>query len=232
MVSILGHRGAPTVAKENTIAAFVAAGRLGADGVELDVRRTADGALVVHHDAAIAGVGLISDLAVADLPDDVPLLDAALDACHGMFVNIEIKNSPLDGDYDPSEHAAAEVVNLLAERRRSSARIPDDIVISSFHLPTIDAVRTADPGVATGWITLAMVDQAWALTTAAEHGHGAIHPQEQAITAELVAAAAAEGVAVRAWTVDDPDRLRQLADFGVDALITNQVELAISTLRP
>ena len=90
MALVLGHRGAPGLAQENTIAAFVAAARLGADGVELDVRRTADGALVVHHDAAIADVGTIAQLTVHDLPEHVPLLDAALDACFGMLVNIEI----------------------------------------------------------------------------------------------------------------------------------------------
>src|SRR3954447_427035 len=109
MVSILGHRGAPTLAKKNPIAAFVAAARLGADGVELDVRRTADGALVVRHDPAIDGVGTIAELAVHDLPAEVPLLDAALDACFGLLVNIEIKNSPLEPNHDEGELAAIEV---------------------------------------------------------------------------------------------------------------------------
>src|SRR4051794_10674132 len=84
VVLVLGHRGAPVEAPENTIAAFVAAGRLGADGVELDVRRTADGALVVRHDATVPGAGRISALEAGDLPEDIPILEAALDACAGM----------------------------------------------------------------------------------------------------------------------------------------------------
>jgi glycerophosphoryl diester phosphodiesterase len=228
---VLGHRGAPTLARENTIAAFLAAARLGADGVELDVRRTADGALVVHHDPVIPGVGAIAHLTVADLPDDVPLLDAALDACFGLMVNVEIKNSPIEPDHDPAEHTAAEVAALIAERRRRD-RAADQVVVSAFTLPTIDAVKTADPTLPTGWITLSSVDQAWALAATVEHGHDAIHPQEQAVTGELVDRAQAEGVAVRAWTVDDPDRIRVLDDLGVDALITNDVALALSILRP
>ena len=227
MVSILGHRGAPTIAPENTIAAFVGAAQLGADGVELDVRRSADGALVVHHDETIPGVGPVAELTVAALPDHVPLLEAALDACHGLLVNIEIKNSPIEPAFDPSEQAALGVVHLLHQRRGV-----DRVVVSSFHLPTIDVVHGIDPGVATALITLAMADPAWVVGTAAAGGHGAVHPQQEGITAALMAAAATAGLLVRAWTVDEPARLLELAGWGVDAVITNDVAAAVATLRP
>ena len=71
--------------------------------MELDVRRTADGVLVVHHDAHLADGRAIVELAAADLPDAVPTLAAALDACAGMGVNIEIKNNHPDPDLDPDE---------------------------------------------------------------------------------------------------------------------------------
>ena len=54
---VLAHRGARREAPENAVAAFAAARRRRADGVELDVHRTADDALVVHHDAEAPGVG-------------------------------------------------------------------------------------------------------------------------------------------------------------------------------
>ena len=50
LTEIIAHRGSPGLARENTVAAFIAARHLGADGVEFDVRRTSDGELVVHHD--------------------------------------------------------------------------------------------------------------------------------------------------------------------------------------
>src|SRR5579862_7815521 len=62
---VLAHRGASAVAAENTVAAFAKARELGADGVELDVRRSADGVLVVHHDAALHGGGVIASLTLA-----------------------------------------------------------------------------------------------------------------------------------------------------------------------
>jgi glycerophosphoryl diester phosphodiesterase len=90
-VAIQGHRGSPEPSdgiSENTLAAFARARRLGADGVELDVRLTADGALAVCHDPNIPGVGRVADLDVHQLPDHVPLLAAALGACVGMTLNV------------------------------------------------------------------------------------------------------------------------------------------------
>ena len=59
---VVAHRGASKAEQENTIAAFVRAREMGAHMVELDVRRTADGAMVVHHDAAITAMGNIVDV--------------------------------------------------------------------------------------------------------------------------------------------------------------------------
>ena len=109
---IVAHRGASKAARENTLEAFRLARELGASMVELDVRRTRDGALVVHHDARIAERPLI-DHEAADLPSYIPTLAGALDACHGMDVNVEIKSDPSEPDYDASQRVAMEVVDLL-----------------------------------------------------------------------------------------------------------------------
>ena len=81
---VLGHRGASAVAPENTVAAFAKARELGADGVELDVRRTADGVLVVHHDPDDRRrrrlVASSRSPSVRAARPDVPTLDEALDA--------------------------------------------------------------------------------------------------------------------------------------------------------
>ena len=79
-VLVLAHRGGEGPWRENTLAAFAGALAGGADGVELDVRRTADGRLVIHHDAEIEGVGAIHGLRAEELPDWVPGLDEALAA--------------------------------------------------------------------------------------------------------------------------------------------------------
>ena len=70
---VLAHRGANRLARENTVDAFVRARELGADGVELDVRRTADGVLVVHHDAAVEPVGLLVEQPFAEIRAALPV---------------------------------------------------------------------------------------------------------------------------------------------------------------
>ena len=222
---ILGHRGASAVRTENTLEAFATAMELGADGVELDVRRSADGALIVHHDAALLTGRLIVESPEMEIPLYAPHLEAALKACGDGFVNIEIKNVPIDPDYDPDEQIAGKVAALV---RRLG--IASRVVVSSFGLAAIDAVRAADPSIPTGWLTISAYDQQRALETVVEHGHGALHPHHTTVTPELMDAARAAGVLVNTWTVDDPTEMHRLADLGVNAIITNDVALAVQTL--
>lgn len=226
MTQIWGHRGASAVEPENTLAAFAQARRLGADGVELDVRRTSDGAMAVHHNADLLDGRLIYELARDALPESIALLDAALDACGPMTVNVEIKNVPVDPDFDPTESLARQVVDLVVTRGDA-----DRVVVSSFGLAAIDAVRACNAGIATGWLTLANYDQLRALDSALERGHTALNPFHTSVTAELVDAAHAAGAAIYTWTVDEPDEMRRLADLGVDAIITNDVATAVRVLR-
>jgi glycerophosphoryl diester phosphodiesterase len=223
---ILGHRGASVVHKENTLDAFVAARELGADGVELDVRRTADGAMAVHHDAHFADGRLIVETPATALPSDVPMLRDALVACGPMTVNIEIKNVAIDPDYDPEETIAASVVALVGE-----LAIGEQIIVSCFGIGAIDKVRELEPSLRTGWLTIPQFDHLRALETVVEHGHSALHAHYTAVTPELVEAAHAAGVALNTWTVDNPDDMRRMADYGVDAIVTNDVALAVQVLR-
>jgi glycerophosphoryl diester phosphodiesterase len=225
---VLAHRGAVRMAPENTVEAFVAASALGADGVELDVHRTADGGLVVHHDADARGVGVLADRAEAEiraLRPEIPTLDEALDACAGMLVNVEVKNLPGDADYDPTDGAAAAVVDLLRRRDRR-----DDVLVSSFNLESADRVRQLDGSIPTGFLTLLGMDPVDGVEIAYAHGHGAVHPDVRALVgaaaATTVARAHELGVAVNVWTVNGEDEMRRLAAAGVDAIITDVPDVA------
>lgn len=225
---VIGHRGASAAHPENTLAAFQGAIDQGADGVELDVRRTADGALALCHDEVLPDGRAVVDVQEAELPPAVPILARALDVCRPLaVVNVEIKNWPGDRDFDPGEQVAADVVGLVQARDELA---DGRILVSSFHLPTIDRVRELAPGLATGWLLGVVDDLGPLIDRAAAGGHTAVHPHHAFVDADLVARAHDAGLAVNTWTCDDPDRIRWLADLGVDAVITNVPDVALEAL--
>jgi glycerophosphoryl diester phosphodiesterase len=224
---VYAHRGASAVAPENTVEAFALARSLGADGVELDVRRCLDASLVLHHDAALPDGRIIVETGRLDLPDTLPDLAVALDVCTDMVVNIEIKNSPEEPDFDPDRAVVDAVVALLDERGRR-----DRVIVSCFHLETIDRVKALDPAIATGYLTTIAPMPTEGIALAVERGHDAIHPHHLTVDQALVDLAGSAGLALNTWTVDDPDRIRQLAEMGVDGICTNVPDVAREVLGP
>lgn len=220
-MDVHAHRGSPDPGSgilENTIDAFLRSARLGAHGVELDVRLTRDGAIAVHHDPVIPDGGPVADLDVAQLPPHVPLLDAALEACTGLTVNIEIKNLPTQPGFDPGERLALAVGAMVAERGT-----PENILVSSFWPPSLDAALSCNPEVRTGLQAAPWLGAEGALELAIEHGLGALHPEISLLTPELVIAAHQAGLTVAAWTVNELPALRSALDWGVDTVITDDV---------
>ena len=218
VTSVFGHRGASAAEPENTVAAFRRAKEMGADGVELDVRRHESGILAVAHDAVLG----------TELAPSVPSLAEALDACAGMTVNIEIKNMPGDPDHDPTESLAERVVELLHERGS------DDVFVSSFSLSCINRVRELDDSISTAFLVMHAPDDdviGRIIDRTRRHGHGAVNPHHMGVTPRLVELAHAAGLRVHTWTVDDPERMRHLAELGVDSIITNVPDVAIATLK-
>lgn len=115
-VPVLAHRGGIGPWRENTLEAFAAARAAGADGVELDVQRCRDGTLAIHHDRAVPGLGELAALGAAELPDWMPTLADALDACTGLIVNVELKNRPGDaGCADLGAEVAGVLGDVLAD---------------------------------------------------------------------------------------------------------------------
>ncbi|HSL73632.1 MAG TPA: glycerophosphodiester phosphodiesterase [Ilumatobacteraceae bacterium] len=216
---VLGHRGASVAAPENSVAAFRLADEMGADGVELDVRRTADGRLLVAHDVLPADRTEIDRMGLATL-------DEALDACgERMLVNVEIKNWPADSDFDPTMSIVTPVVEAL-RRRGPAAR--DRWLVSSFSWDTLEACRAQAPEIATAWLVSAVSVER--LATVAAAGHAALHPHEPRVTEEFVERCHAVGLAVNTWTCNDPDRLVALAEMGVDGVCTDVPDVALAAL--
>jgi glycerophosphoryl diester phosphodiesterase len=221
--AVIAHRGASRAFPENTPAAFEAAVRAGADMVELDVRLTADGTLVVMHDPDVArttvGSGLVSEMTLAEIESlRVPTLREALELLRGRAgVEIEIKDIPGDAAVDA-------VVGLLQKLRF------DAVLLSSFDAGTLERARLRDPEIATGLETEGVDELRRGLSHVAERGHPFLLPDApslmQAGTA-VVRLAHDRGIRIGTWTVDDPETITELFAWGVDAVETNMPEMAV-----
>ena len=224
VTSVIGHRGAPRLARENTVESFRAAVAVGVAAIELDARRTRDGFLVVHHDPQVEGRSIV-DLAAAELPPWLPGLTAALDACAGAVVNIEIKNDPAEPDFDPQETVAAGVIAELATR----AQPPSSWIISSFRIETIARCRELNPAIPTAWLTANAVSAVQASSLAAA-GHAAVHPWVPTVDRALIEMCHAAGLAVNTWTCNDLDRARELAGWGIDGICTDVPDVLLAAM--
>ncbi len=226
-IHVMAHRGASRAEPENTVLAFRRAAQMGADAVELDVRRSRDGFLMVHHNPHLPDGRLIAEHDAADLPDSVPTLDAALDACTGMWVNVEIKNDPSEPDFDAADRIADETMAVLLARGE-----PERWLISSFRIETVDRCRQIADGagvpIRTAWLTMP-VPEGIAVELAAK-GHVAIHPWVNMLSREAIEACHAAGIAVNTWTCDDPVRMRELIEWGIDGICTNVPDVALAVL--
>ena len=223
MVEVLAHRGASRAAPENTLAAFHLARALGSDAVELDVRRTAEGVLVVHHDPCLADGRPIVARSAAELPPHVPTLHAALDACAGMWVNIEIKNDVDEPDFDPTDSIADQTMAALAIRGDDERWL-----ISSFRLETINRCKALHQGVRTAWLVVDVPDDV--ISTMVAHGHEALHPWFATLRRSHIDVCHGAGIEVNTWTCDDPQRMAELIEWGIDGICTNVPDVAIDVI--
>jgi glycerophosphoryl diester phosphodiesterase len=230
MTAIYGHRGAAADSPPNTLPAFELAVDQGADGTELDVHITKDGAVVVIHDFTVdsttGGTGTVSEMTLAELkaldagnwfaPEfagvRIPTLDEVFEVVgQQLHINVEIKSMSIAGD--GVEQAVARIVQQYG--------ISDRVIVSSFNPLVLKRFREIMPQVRLGYLFSdevpdEVIQMAKDLTYEAEHPHYSL------VDAEFVAAAHAAGRAVNVWTVNDADEARRLHDLGVDAIITDQ----------
>jgi glycerophosphoryl diester phosphodiesterase len=217
VTQILAHRGLHAHERENTVAAFLAAKAQGIDGVELDVRRTVDGALVIHHDPRCEGMA-ISDTRQRELPKYVPTLDDAMESCVGMLVNVEIKNSQDRAEtfYDETGEFARQVVQHLQQINWASR-----VIISSFDQTTCVNARSFDADIDVGWL-LWNVDLASAITQAHILGFTAVHPNFKELDPAAMTLAREMDLDVNTWTVNSRNALRAMIELGVNTIITDR----------
>lgn len=247
---VFAHRGGSALAPENTVAAFDRGLASGADGLELDVRLSRDGIIVVHHDPTLDRTtnlaGAVTDrtadeLARADAGHafrcgnvfpyrgqglGVPMLQDVLRRCRDARIVIELKGNSVE-----LARAAIEVVR--------AADALDRVCFGSFGRRVLRAVRTLEPAAAT---SAAREEVRWALYRSwcrwpvrRVPYHGYQVPERagrtRVVSPRFVGAAHGAGLGVQVWTVDTEADVRRLLDWGVDGVITDRPDLVVPAAR-
>ncbi len=228
---ILAHRGLALDAPENSIDAFRAGIAAGATHLETDVRATADGVAVLHHDPSLANGRSIANLSVAELREALPhvaTLAEALAALPDANFNIDVKSAAAVASTGAviAASAAAQRVLLTSfsgRRRRAVLRL----------VPTA-ATSASAAGIA--GVVAGLRLRTPAITRTALQGVQAVQIPEHALRTDLaapwsIAAMHAAGVEVHFWVVNDPSRMRELVARGADGIITDRPDLARDAVR-
>ncbi|MCC6326962.1 MAG: hypothetical protein IT174_00495 [Acidobacteria bacterium] len=240
---IIAHRGASSVAPENTIAAFRKAIEAGADGIEFDVRLARDGIPVVIHDATLKRTNK-ADLAISDLTskelaaidvgswfgrragfsqmeyasEPIPTLADTLRFLQDFRGEIFIELKCGKGDLDPLASAVCREVKNL--------RLASQIIIKSFRLAVIPRVHEQAPRLRTAALFAPKVltllrKRKHLVEIAAEFGADELSIHYSLATRRLMEKARIYGLPVTVWTADNPRWVKRGALLGIKAIITN-----------
>ena len=201
---------------------------MGADAVELDVRPSADGVLVVHHDSVLAdGRPVHGGASQPTSRTAIPDLSAALEACEGMWVNVEIKADIID----ESGWVGPRIGRPLRRRLWSPlVEAPGDterVLYSSFAVEVIERCRDVGPA-AVRTALLCESPTAEAIAACLDGGHEAIHPFVAGLGQDDIERCHSLGLAVNTWTCNDATTMDRLIDWGIDGICTDVPELLVA----
>jgi len=234
---IFAHRGASAHAPENTLAAFELAHTQGADAIELDVKLSADGHVIVIHDTAVnrttGASGKVKDLKLADLraldagsffsadfrSEKIPLLEEVFEAVgNKLFINVELTNYST-----PRDHLVESVCSLVKK-----FNLQKRILFSSFFAFNLAKARSYLPAVPRGLLAYGGLLGAWARSFGFAFGtYTALHPYLSDVTPQQVARVHRLQRRVHVWTVNDKQDLQRLMEWNVDGIFTDDPQLAV-----
>lgn len=226
---ITAHRGSSRSAPENTLSAMEAAIAELADSIELDVQLTADGVVVLGHDAnlkRVAGINrAISSMTFEELRkldvgswfseefagEQIPTLEEVMEVCRGKInLNIEIKSVGKDSELP------AKVVELILQHG-----MEEQCVITSTSLSYLKQVKELEPALRTGYIISAAYGNFYS-----SEAVDFISVRSSFVDERLIENVHAQGKGVFAWTVNSKSEMERLILLGVDGIITDRPVLA------
>lgn len=250
-VDVHAHRGGAGLAPENTLAAFRNALALGVDYLEMDLHVSADGEVVVIHDATLQrttdGRGYVRQTPLSELRrldagawfhsrfagERIPTLREVLETIrtsgdNRIRLNLETKydaSAPPPGDFEER------VLRLVREPGMSGR-----IIIQSFHYPSLSRVKALDPAIPTAALRRASDIASDAVAVVRQAGVTIYSPNFRLIGSEVIDALHRTGIPVVPWTVNDPADMERLVDAGIgrhpgDGIITDYPDRLIQVLR-
>ncbi len=234
---IFAHRGASAHAPENTIAAFELALAQNADAIELDVKLSADGRVVVIHDPTVdrttGSRGRVKDLTLSQLRsldagsffsekyrgEKIPTLEEVFETVgKRTFINVELTN------YNTPRDELVETVCTLVKK----FGLQDRVLFSSFFASNLSKAFGYLPGVPRGLLALNGLLGAWARSFGFAFGtYQALHPNLKDVTQQQIQRVHRLKRRIHVWTVNGADDMRRLFHWGVDAIFTDDPQLAV-----
>lgn len=217
----IGHRGAKGYFAENTLESIQKALNFGVDAIEIDVHRCKTGELVVIHDFTLDrttnGSGEVAKKSLSEIKAlkvedefEIPLLTEVLDFIQGKCtINIELKG------LNTATATAKIIKKYIAEKNWTYK----DFILSSFQKNELFQMRKLDKNVALGILSKASVTEAIELGKLLKAS--AIHPSLGIITRDNVKASHKAGFNVNVWTVNEPEDIQRMREFGVDGIISD-----------
>jgi glycerophosphoryl diester phosphodiesterase len=219
MTWVIAHRGASVDERENTLRAFERALALGVDFVELDVQASSDGVLVVFHDTTLDRLtplqGLLRKRTAAELAEhDIPTLDAVIELARGRAgVMAELKSPHLYRRHD------------LVGRVTMMLDPATDVVLSFQRWALQEARRTSSK-----LRILQHVGYGVSITSASRYAN-AVGFADGRVTRRGLAKAHSLDLATTVYTVNDPTRMQELVELGVDGIFSDRPNLLRAVLR-
>jgi glycerophosphoryl diester phosphodiesterase len=234
---IFAHRGASAHAPENTLAAFELALAQNADGIELDAKLSADGEAIVIHDPRVdrttGSHGRVKDLTLRELRaldagsffaekfrgEKIPLLEEVFEAVgKRTFINVELTN------YRTPRDPLVETVCRLVKK----CDLQEHVMFSSFFASNLSKARALLPEVPRGLLALPGFLGAWARSFGFNFGqYQALHPHLKDVTPQQVQRVHRLERRIHVWTVNAAEEMRSLFRWGVDAIFTDDPQLAV-----
>ena len=225
---VYAHRGDRSRAEDNTLEAYRLAVEAGADGIELDVRRTVDGVLVMNHDDARPGFPPIVEMTFADIREQLPsmptLIETLASVPQNVWLNVEIKNFPTEADFDEGRSTVVQVIETIIAHDTL-----DRILLSSFDPVTMQRAAQVSPEMLRAQLVRLPYGLDVAIAAALSQGAHAVNPELAHFSEDpLVTISSIHDAGLKAivWRVELPEDIAMLFNIGVDGVITDDPAMA------